>query len=87
MGRAAIGHGMDPDCGTITIPALMTDEFGLKDHVKIDYNVPFWDWPESKSSRDIPLTHADDYRGSPQESWVCNMQSTSRNTADILVNR
>jgi hypothetical protein len=54
MDRAAIGHGMDPDCGTITIPALMTEEFGLKDHVKIDYNVPFWEWPEGKSSHVSP---------------------------------
>jgi hypothetical protein len=27
----------------------MTDEYGLKDHVKIDYNVPFWEWPEGTS--------------------------------------
>jgi hypothetical protein len=28
----------------------MTDEYGLKDHVKIGYNVPFWEWPEGKSA-------------------------------------
>lgn len=50
MFRAATGHGMDPNCGTITIPALMTEEFGVKDHIKIDYNVPFWEWPEGQSA-------------------------------------
>jgi len=49
IGRAATGHGMDVHCGTVTIPALMIEEFGLKDHVKIDYNVPFWEWPEGQS--------------------------------------
>jgi hypothetical protein len=86
MDRAAIGHGMDPDCGTITIPALMTEEFGLKDHVKIDYNVPFWEWPEGKSPT-FAMRHSDGYRCSPQESWVCNIQSTSRIIADYIVNR
>jgi len=50
---------MDIHCGTITIPGLMTGEFGLQDHVKIDYNVPFWEWPEGESSHISPCAKPD----------------------------
>lgn len=60
---------MDIHCGTVTIPGLMTDEYGMKDHQRIDYNVPFWEWPESKSLLDCLFTRLT-RRFSPQESWV-----------------
>lgn len=40
---------MDIHCGTVTISGLMTDEFGMQDHKRIGYNVPFWEWPEGRS--------------------------------------
>lgn len=47
----------------------MTDEYGMKDHQRIDYNVPFWEWPEGKSLLDRLFTRLTP-RFSPQESWV-----------------